>query len=70
MWPVLFKLQRCSHADDAAAVRCLINKRGQNTGEEKKQPLLAARVRVRGVIKGQEAGIYPGAKTPFAPTGN
>lgn len=21
MWPVLFKLQRCSHTDDAAAVR-------------------------------------------------
>lgn len=62
MWPVLFKLQQFSHTDDAAAVRCLRNKHSQNTGEEKN--LFAAYVRLRGVIKGQVAGIYPGAKTP------
>lgn len=68
MWPVLFKLQWCSHTDDAAAVRCLKNKHSQNTGEEK--DLFAAYVHLRGMIKGQEAGIYPGAKTPFTPRGN
>lgn len=69
MCPVLFKLQRCSHTDDAAAVRRLKNKHSRNAGEEKKN-LFAAYVRLRGVIKGPEAGIYLGPKTPFTPRDN
>lgn len=66
MWPVLFKLQRFSHTDDAAAVRRLKNKHSRNAGGKKS--LFAANVRLHGMIKGPEAGICPGTKIPFTPS--